>query len=110
MNRVGVRALHKQQQQYEKLIAKGKAWTNGLKESSLREQHRLEKILQTLSTELHEVKGYRSRGVSHQTKLVVNPSVDGKHEQAITSANRDVVYSGSGCGSSRNASSEEVFW
>ena len=65
------KALHEQQRCYEKQIVEEKertdSWIRGLSETSSREQQRLEKTIESLSTELREVKGHRSRGVSESS-------------------------------------------
>ena len=91
------KALHEQQQQYEKLLAKEKArtdsWINGLKESSSREQHRLENTIQMLSTELCEVKGYRSCGISESSNEFGS--------EYISRSGKDGSKSGSRCAQHR---------
>jgi len=54
------KALHEQQQRYEQQIREEKnrtdSWIRGLSESSARERHQLEKMVESLSKELEEVK------------------------------------------------------
>ena len=101
------KALHKQQRRYEKQIVEEKertdSWIRGLSETSSRDQQRLEKTIESPSTELREVKGRWSRGVSESSNEF--GCEDGSRNDS-RSGSKDGSRSGSRSGSVNGSRSE----